>query len=85
PPAQRVAIYYNTTERNQGPVAYAERFIKHHSYDERYGIKYDIALLKVPFRIRFDMVCAARMSAKETDSAEWQTTNLWWLGKNKRT
>lgn len=83
PPVQRILIYYNTTKPNDGPVTYAERLVKHPGYDRLYAVKYDIALLKVTDRIRFDRfvrpICLQKrpipLNGRKLMSGGWGNTN----------
>ncbi|XP_049511285.1 trypsin-4-like [Dermacentor silvarum] len=54
PPPKKVEIYYNTTKPSKGPVTHVVRFMKHPNYDQYNAQKYDVALLKVEDKIRFD-------------------------------
>ncbi|XP_054934401.2 chymotrypsin-like protease CTRL-1 [Dermacentor andersoni] len=51
---EKISIYYNSTKSRAGPVNYVDRIITHPQYNERYAMKYDIALLKVRKNFRFD-------------------------------
>ncbi|XP_075531434.1 putative serine protease 46 [Dermacentor variabilis] len=54
PPPRDVVVYYNSTKRDNGPVAHVVRFMKHPNFHRYNGAKYDIALLKVRDKITFD-------------------------------
>ncbi|KAL1467556.1 hypothetical protein MTO96_042088 [Rhipicephalus appendiculatus] len=53
-PIKEIRIYYNSTKRKRGPINYAERLYVHPRYNKKTAVRYDIALLKVRDKFKFD-------------------------------